>query len=185
MYTFPVACGFALSVLCLSNGSLAQPSNAAPSFRHHGGSPMVRQIRQVTAPFRNVENAVAAGYEPAASCVSGPNGGAMGIHYANKRLVEDGELDVMQPEVLLYEPSSGGRMRLVAVEYVTFADSWEAAHGTPATLGGHHFNLVGAPNRAGLPPHWELHVWAWKWNPLGTFADWNPLVACDAYDPLR
>ena len=184
MYTFPNVCGAALSMLCLSAGSLAQPPNTNLSSQHHARSPMVQQIRQVTAQFRDVNNAVAAGYEPAASCVSGPDGGAMGIHYANRTLVEDGELDVMQPEVLLYEPHAGGGMRLVAVEYVTFADPWEAAHGTPATLEGHHFNLLGAPNRAGLPAHWELHVWAWKWNPMGTFADWNPLVSCDAYVPL-
>ena len=27
-----------------------------------------------------------------------------------------------------------------------------------------------------------LHVWAWKDNPNGTFANWNPDVSCDAYN---
>lgn len=184
MYTSLVAAGAALALLCLSGASLAQPSNADPSPRHHAKSPMVQQVRQATAQFRDVDNAVAAGYESGGSCVSGPDGGAMGIHYANPTLVSDGELDVMQPEVLVYEPGRDGRLRLVAIEYLTFADPWEAAHGAPATLEGHHFNLVGAPNRAGLPAYWELHVWAWKSNPVGTFADWNPLVSCGAYDPL-
>jgi hypothetical protein len=30
-----------------------------------------------------------------------------------------------------------------------------------------------------LPAFYELHVWAWKDNRSGTFADWNPAVACD------
>ena len=40
-------------------------------------------------------------------------------------------------------------------------------------------NFNGAPNRYGLGPFYELHVWAWKPNPHGTFADMNPNVSCD------
>ena len=29
-------------------------------------------------------------------------------------------------------------------------------------------------------PFYELHVWAWKQNPTGAFADNNPKVSCDA-----
>ena len=36
--------------------------------------------------------------------------------------------------------------------------------------------------RFGLPAFYELHVWAWKANPSGTFADWNPTVSCDDYN---
>jgi hypothetical protein len=25
---------------------------------------------------------------------------------------------------------------------------------------------------------WALHVWLWKHNPSGMFADWNPNVTC-------
>jgi hypothetical protein len=25
---------------------------------------------------------------------------------------------------------------------------------------------------------WALHVWVWKHNPSGMFADWNPQVSC-------
>lgn len=183
MYTSLVAFGAALALSGLSSASLAPPASGDASAQHHRASPMLRQVRQATASYRNVDNAVAAGYEPGGTCVSGPNGGAMGVHYANPALLGDGELDVTQPEVLVYEPHRDGRLRLVAVEYVTFAEPWEARHDEPASVEGHHSNLLGEPNRAGLPAHWELHVWAWKPNPLGTFADWNPLVSCDAYDP--
>jgi hypothetical protein len=26
--------------------------------------------------------------------------------------------------------------------------------------------------------YWYLHAWAWKPNPSGLFADWNPTVHC-------
>lgn len=190
MYTSLVAFGAALGLAGLASLAHAQPADPAQpadrgaSARHHVDSPMVRKVRQATATFRNVDNAVAAGYESSGTCVSGPSGGAMGVHYANPSLLGDGELDVTQPEVLVYEPGSDGRLRLVAAEYVTFAEQWEAKHsGEPASLEGHHFNRLGATNRAGLPPHWELHVWAWKPNPRGTFADYNPIVSCEAFVP--
>ena len=41
------------------------------------------------------------------------------------------------------------------------------------------FNFTGSPNRYGLPPFYELHVWAWKANPRGAFADMNPAVSCE------
>jgi hypothetical protein len=31
----------------------------------------------------------------------------------------------------------------------------------------------------GLGPFYELHVWAWKTNPRGGFADMNPNVTCE------
>ena len=45
------------------------------------------------------------------------------------------------------------------------------------------FNFAGAPNRYGLPPYYELHVWAWRSNPRGPFADMNPKVSCAAARP--
>ena len=44
----------------------------------------------------------------------------------------------------------------------------------------HRAAPVDSPNRFGLPAHYELHVWAWRENPNGTFVDWNPLVSCEA-----
>lgn len=145
--------------------------------------PMIRLVREATARFNDVDVATAEGYVPFLGCVSGRSEGAMGIHYLNGALVGDGALDPNRPEVLIYEPLPGGRMRLVGVEYLTFADAWHASSDTPPVLGGHVFHYSGSPNRYSVPAHYELHVWAWQPNPRGTFADWNPLVSCDAYDP--
>jgi hypothetical protein len=135
-------------------------------------------VREATAQFKDVRKAT--GYALLHGCVSGPQGGAMGIHYANGALVGDGKLDAMHPEALLYEPKDG-KLQLVAVEYVVLADAWNAKNPAPPVLMGQLFNYVGAPNRYGLPAFYELHVWAWKSNPDGVFADWNPRVSCEEF----
>jgi hypothetical protein len=43
---------------------------------------------------------------------------------------------------------------------------------------GHLYHFVPGPNRYGPDPFYELHVWAWKDNPHGSFADWNPKATC-------
>jgi hypothetical protein len=97
--------------------------------------------------------------------------------------IHDGTPVPDEPEALIYEPLSNGAMRLVGVEYIIIAQEWEANPNHPAgatpNIDGHLTNYVGAPNRYGLPPFYELHVWAWEHNPNGNFADWNTLVNCD------
>lgn len=141
---------------------------------------LVDTVRQETARYKNVEEAKKAGYGLLHGCVSGPQEGAMGIHFANGDLVGDNEIDAAKPEALLYEPRNG-KMELVGVEYVVIADGWNANHPAPPVLMGQLFNFVGAPNRYGLPAFYELHVWAWKNNPSGVFADWNPQISCESY----
>jgi hypothetical protein len=104
----------------------------------------------------------------------------MGIHFANGGLVGDNALDAPHPEALLYEPKDG-KLQLLGVEYIVIAEGWNAAHQTPPVLMGQLFNYVGAPNRYGLPAFYELHVWAWKSNPAGMFADWNGRVSCEEF----
>ncbi len=141
---------------------------------------LVREVRQATRDFFDVSAAMAAGYSSAGSCVSGPQEGAMGIHYPNGDLVGDGELDAEHPEILIYE-QRGGRLRLLGVEYIVIAEAWDAKKLGPPVLMGQHFQYVGSPNRYGLPAFYELHVWAWRNNPNGMFVDWNPAVSCEEY----
>jgi hypothetical protein len=144
--------------------------------------PLVRIARQATAAFQDTQAAVPAGYVLSSGCVSGPEEGAMGVHFVNASLVGDGVLDAARPEALVYEPRNG-QLQLAAVEYIVIAEQWDANNPHPPILHGQHFHYVSAPNRTGLPAHYELHVWAWKRNPHGTFTDWNPRVSCDAYVP--
>jgi hypothetical protein len=139
---------------------------------------LVDIVRASTEPFHDPARAALEGYGSTGSCVSGPEEGAMGIHYANGALVGDGQLDAERPEVLIYEQQKSGGLRLVGVEFLVIAEAWHAANAAPPVLMGQHFHYVGSPNRYGLPPFYELHVWAWRNNPNGAFADWNPRVSC-------
>ena len=93
----------------------------------------------------------------------------------------DDWLEVDQPEALVYEPKRSRRLQLVAVEYITPAAAWQGSHdvGVQPDLNGHLFHFAPGPNRYGPAAFFELHVWAWKDNPRGTFADWNPAVSCE------
>jgi hypothetical protein len=167
--------------------AVAANADDKPTFKD---GPLVKEIRAATVMYKDVAAAEAAGYV-ATACAAGMNGGAMGIHFVNPGLLFDADgtpnatFDVTTPEVLIYEPLKNGRLRLVGVEYIVFAEQWNAAHpgGESPVLRGQLLNLGGAPNRYRLPAFYELHVWAWKYNPSGTFADWNPNVKCDPYNP--
>jgi hypothetical protein len=136
-------------------------------------NPLADLVRQTNDRFQDVAVAVAEGYGPI-PCASGHDGGGMGIHYVNGDYLtnDDNAIDVARPEALMYEPQADGSLELVGVEYLTFAG--------PAALHGHLFNFSGTPNRYGLDAFYELHVWAWRDNPTGMFADMNPTVSCDA-----
>ena len=143
-------------------------------------SPLVETVRQATDLFRDVGNTSGAGYGPALGCVSGPEEGAMGVHYVNPELLLDNELIPTRPEALIYE-FNGNVARLVGVEFIVIAEVWHQTHALndPPILAGQLLHFVDSPNRFGLPAHYELHVWAWRDNPKGVFVDWNPRVSCD------
>ena len=134
-------------------------------------NPLAEKVRALDSRFEDVAAAKAEGYAPI-PCASGLTGGAMGIHYVNAAYLKDDAVDVAKPEAVMYEPMPDGSLKLIAVEYITSKG--------PASLEGHLFNFNSAPNRYGLGAFYELHVWAWKANPTGAFADNNPHVSCEA-----
>lgn len=151
------------SLLAMTAGSTLVAAGAA--------NPLVEKVRSANERFKDVAAAKAEGYAPIA-CASGVDGGSMGIHYVNADYLKDDAIDLARPEAVMYEPSADGKLTLIAVEYITSKG--------PAELNGHLFNFNNAPNRYGLGPFYELHVWAWKENRKGAFADMNPDVSCDA-----
>jgi hypothetical protein len=144
-------------------------------------SPLIDRVRNATARFRDI-NALSTDWVRATPCVSGPDFGAMGVHFVLPARLGDASLNAEEPEALIYEPLSGGAFRLVGAEFIVFKSTWEsqdpAPQGPPA-LEGHLLNFVDAPNRFGLEPFYELHVWGWENNPTGSFADWNARVSCE------
>ena len=158
---------------------LAAGDNAHDSDHSHATpAKLVTIVRNATQQYANVNAATAASYQPLFGCVSGPDHGAMGVHYINLALYGDGAIDESRPEALIYEPSHGG-LQLVGVEYIVDAATWLAHHSSPPMLEGQAFQFVGSPNRYALPAFFELHVWAWRDNPAGAFVDWNNDVTCE------
>jgi hypothetical protein len=173
-----VVCGVALI------GSWQLPTSAQNSHAHGtaadaGG--LVKVVRENTARFKDVAVAEAEGYGLQFGCVSGPDSGAMGLHYVNFPLVLDGELDPTKPEIVIYEPLPNGKVQLVGADYLVFADAWHAKNQAAPQLMGQLMHRIDAPNRYGLPAFYTLHVWAWKESPTGAFVNWHQNISCDAF----
>jgi hypothetical protein len=144
-------------------------------------APLVAKVRAATQRYLDINVALSEGWVTATPCVSGPDSGAMGVHLVLPARIGSGVISATEPQALIYEPMENGAMRLVGVEFIALASIWAQNHpnGGPPSLDGNLMNLVGSPNRYGLPAFFELHVWAWQQNPKGTFADWNTTVNCD------
>lgn len=156
----------------------AHDHDASHAAQQEAPAKLVEIVRNATRQFMDVNAATRATYTPVFGCVSGPDHGAMGVHYVNGTLVGDDEVDATRPEALIYEPTREG-MKLVGVEFIVDAAAWMSRHSAPPMLEGQAFHLVGSPNRYGLPAFYELHVWAWRDNPNGAFVDWNNRVSCE------
>jgi hypothetical protein len=127
-------------------------------------------MRAVT-PLGAMSEAAKAGY-PAdlGMCAADATMGAMGYHFVNRALF-DATVDIERPEMLVFEPLGEGKARLVAVEYVV-PYRFAPRDGPAPRLFGQALKQYDKFN------YWEIHVWAWKANRSGIFADWNPDVIC-------
>jgi hypothetical protein len=142
---------------------------------------LLKAVRQATERFQDVSSAEAEGYALQFGCVTGDTEGAMGLHYINGDLVGAGNLDVSRPQIVIYEPTPSGKLKLIGADYLLFQAAWDAAHSAPPQLMGQAFHLFTSPNQFGLPAFYTLHVWAWKENPNGAFVNWHPNVSCQAF----
>jgi len=151
------------------------------------GIPDLDKARAATARYHRVEVAEAEGFVRVSDCVESP-AGVMGIHYLNLGRL-DASLDVAEPELLLYVPKENGGLRLVGIEYMRpilhQGQPWvDAAPPDPAdvpptpSLFGQSFNGPMAGHAPGEPWHFDLHVWLWRENPSGMFAQFNPELSC-------
>ena len=137
--------------------------------------------KPATARFHDLDKAKAAGYTVTVAdingntCIAEPGQGAMGVHMLNPSLL-DGSIDAEKPELLVYEPTANGKLKLVALEYLVLQSEWRGAQ--PPRLFGRQFDFTGRPNRFDLNPFYSLHAWIWKPNPSGILTPWNPRVSC-------
>jgi hypothetical protein len=168
---------FAIVIAFLAISAALGTAAASANDKDEGRN--LTDVRAATAPLANLDVAMAAGYGKVKGCAQNPGVGAMGQHYVKGDLVGDPALDPLRPEALVFEPRGDGSYRLVAVEYIVIKADWEKANGaTQPRLYDKPLELVSAPNAYELPDFYELHLWLWKANPNGLFADWNPRVSC-------
>lgn len=131
-------------------------------------------LQRSTARYHDFGAAQADGYTfQVTGCMEDATRGGMGYHYAKTDLI-DGQVIEGRPEVLLYEPSGKGGLRLVGVEFIIPFTAWSGRE--PPTLYGQTFA------RNETFEVWALHIWVWRNNRSGVFSDWNPAVDCDRDD---
>jgi len=169
-----------------SASMLAQPghSHEAPAQAQaltQSQSALLKIIRENTERFKDVKVAEGEHYSLLFGCVSGPDYGAMGLHYVNMDFVRSGVIDPTRPQIVIYEPTPEGTLRLIRADYLVLADAWHKKYASPPQLMGQLFHLFPSPNRFGLPAFYTLHVWAWKANGKGAFVNWHPNVSCANY----
>src|SRR5437870_13457923 len=102
---------------------------------------LLKIVRDSTARFQDVSAAEAEGYALQFGCVSGPDSGAMGLHFVNMNLVALGVVDATRPQIVIYEPMSDGRVQLIGADYLVLAAEWDKNHpGQPPQLMGQLFH---------------------------------------------
>ena len=172
--------------------------------------PTLADVRAAVARFKDVKVALAEGYirDPMNICDTAEmmgkpaQLGAMGIHFfrpdilgisgpPNPRVDGNGtHTDFNKPGILIYEPQADGSLELVAVENLVFQQSWHAAGNKqlPSFHGVAYDNMKDDPatkiDEAHMfEPHYDRHVWLYRANPNGMFAQFNPNVSCKAHKP--
>jgi hypothetical protein len=148
-------------------------------------STLIKMVRESTERFKDVAEAEREGYVLSFGCVSGPDQGAMGLHFINMELVGKGAIDPAKPQIILYEPTEDGRLKLTGADFLVDAQQWDSdkTHKPgPPELVGQLFHYFESPNRFGLKAFYTLHVWAWKENPNGAFVNWHPAVSCKLFN---
>ncbi|HEV7715457.1 MAG TPA: hypothetical protein VGO53_07665, partial [Steroidobacteraceae bacterium] len=154
----PILCALCAPLILASSSLLGRDTSPSPAvtgqtMQHRppwkrDPAPLVDKVRRATERFRDINVALAEGWVQGTPCVSGPNSGAMGVHFIQPARIGDGVLNADEPEALIYEPLPGGSVRLVGIEFITLASAWESHNpgaGAPA-LEGHLLNYVGEPN---------------------------------------
>ena len=174
---------FALAQDSHSHTMPAQPELTAEQKSQQ--TALIKIVRESTERFKDVAEAEREGYALQFGCVSGPDQGAMGLHFINMELVGKGVIDPTKPQIILYEPTADGRLKLTGADFLVDAQQWDndKTHKPgPPELMGQLFHYFESPNRFGLKAFYTLHVWAWKNNPNGAFVNWHPAVSCKLFD---
>jgi hypothetical protein len=191
-----------IALAAASAGALVMSSTGTASPTRE---PSLDQVKKATERFRDVKVALKEGYvrDPLNMCDTAEmmgrpaKLGAMGIHFfrpdllgitapPNPRVDGNGtHTDFTKPGILIYEPQADGSLELVAVENLVFQKSWHAAgNAKPPTFQGVEYDTMQDDPATRVDeahlfePHYDRHVWIYRDNPNGVFAQFNPDVNC-------
>jgi hypothetical protein len=192
-------------VMLAAHGCTTVSSPTIATSKPSPGEPTLAEVRMATERFQDVNVALAEGYirDPMNLCDDAPmmgrpaSLGAMGIHYFRPDMLGvtappdprvDGSgthTDFRKPSILIYEPQADGSLELVAVENLVFQKAWADTGATqpPSFHGVAWDNMKDDPatqvDEAHMfEPHFDRHVWIYRENPNGVFAQFNPAVSC-------
>ena len=187
--------------IALGLGAVISMNSAPPTTPE----PDLAAVRAATERFKDVNVALKEGYvrDPgnmcdAAEMMGKPASlGVMGIHFfrpdflgitgpPNPKVNGNGRhTDFLKPSVLIYEPQQDGSLQLVAVENLVFIKAWEEAGNTkPPTFQGKEWDLMRDDPKTAIDeahnfePHYDRHVWIYRDNPNGIYAQFNPNATC-------
>jgi hypothetical protein len=128
------------------------------------------RMRRATARYHDLNAALADGFVFLHGCEIRPDEGPAGILYVHPERLVDGRIDPSKPDALLYEANGSGKHKLVGAELAIPYTQWTEPE--PPEFFGAEFQ---PEDEFGV---WGLHVWIWRWNPRGMFAEANPRVSC-------
>ncbi len=167
-----------VAALVIAAGSLGAPAAVAHDSKGGADNPkggadrQLAEVRKANKEFKDINVALAAGYEPAGDCVPG-----MGFHFVN--FAQFGAMDPMVPDAVLYEADKKGRMKLVALEWFKVdADQDLSTSDDRPTMFGKAFDGPMPGHTDGMPVHYDLHAYLWHGNSDGVLATFNHKVEC-------
>ena len=132
---------------------------------------LIATLQRATARYHNLDAAIADGFVFLHGCETRPDEGPAGVLYVHFDRLLDGVADPRSPDALLYEPRGNDRPKLVGVELAIPYPLWPVS--TPPTLLGTEFQRE---DEFGV---YGLHIWVWRTNPEGLFAESNPRIDCE------
>ncbi|MFD3698986.1 hypothetical protein ACFWUZ_23085 [Streptomyces sp. NPDC058646] len=159
----------------------------APDPRDHRAMKDMATAIRATARYTDEREALKDGYVPRGEeCMSNPFGvGSMGYHYVKD--ANWGSKDPARPTALLYskDKDRSGRRKLQAVEWMaTDRDQDLKTSDDRPGMFGLPFDGPMPGHWAGMPKHYDLHMWAYEKNPAGRFHNWNPALTCPRKAPV-
>lgn len=160
------------SLLTACNDESPLESTTAPQFSKQTAAEnkAFATLRSATARYHNLKAATDDGFILLHGCEVRPGEGAVGVLYVNLERFLDGVIDPASPDGLLYAPGPDGKLQLTGVELAVPRSMWSAPQ--PPRFLGVTFQTEDEFDAYGL------HIWVWRHNDNGMFAQSHSAVSC-------